>query len=127
MPTTLHKAACIIADASARAPENAVFQTPETPHVSLDKDQVQHIAMLARLSLEDDGFDDVVDKLSRFVDFVDQLSAAPTDDVQPMAHPLDAAQRLRADIVTEQDERDRYQQNATEVAEGYYLVPRVID
>ena len=127
MPTTLHKAPCIIADASARAPENTAFQTPETPHVSLDKDQVQHIAMLARLSLEDDSSDEVVDKLSRIVDFVDQLSAAPTGDVQPMAHPLDAAQRLRADVVTEQNERDRYQQNATDVAEGYYLVPKVID
>ncbi len=83
--------------------------------------------MLARLELQDDDFDDTVDKLSRIVDFVDQLSAAPTDDVVPMAHPLDAAQRLRADVVTESNERDRYQQNAGEVAEGYYLVPRVID
>ena len=83
--------------------------------------------MLARLELAEDGFDEAVDKLSRIVDFVDQLSAAPTEDVVPMAHPLDAAQRLRADAVTEQNERDHYQQNATSVAEGYYLVPRVID
>jgi aspartyl-tRNA(Asn)/glutamyl-tRNA(Gln) amidotransferase subunit C len=127
MPTTLHKTACIIADGSARAPEIVAFQTPETTHVSLDKDQVQHIAMLARLSLSDDGSDDVVDKLSRIVDFVDQLSAAPTDDVLPMAHPLDATQRLRADVVTEQNARDHYQQNAAEVSDGYYLVPKVID
>ena len=95
--------------------------------MSLDKDQVQHIAMLARLKLADDEFDDVVDKLSRIVDFVDQLAAAPTDDVVPMAHPVDAAQRLRPDAVTEENERDRYQKNAAAVADGYYLVPRVIE
>ena len=83
--------------------------------------------MLARLRLADDEFVDSVDKLSRIVDFVDQLSTAPTDDVVPMAHPLDAAQRLRADVVTEKNERDRYQQNASAVADGYYLVPRVIE
>ena len=106
---------------------NLKIHIPEYLSVSLDKDQVQHIAMLARLELADADFDDSVDKLSRIVDFVDQLSAAPTDDVIPMAHPLDAAQRLRPDAVTERNERDRYQQNASATADGYYLVPKVID
>jgi aspartyl-tRNA(Asn)/glutamyl-tRNA(Gln) amidotransferase subunit C len=95
--------------------------------VSLTKEQVQHIATLARLQLEDGEFDDVVQKLSRIVDFVDQLQSAPTDDVMPMAHPLDMTQRLRADEVTESDERDRIQENAPETRSGYYLVPRVIE
>jgi aspartyl-tRNA(Asn)/glutamyl-tRNA(Gln) amidotransferase subunit C len=95
--------------------------------VSLTKDQVQHIATLARLKLADAEFDDVVDKLSRIVDFVDQLQAAPTDDVQPMAHPLNMVQRLRVDEVTEPNERDELQKNATEVADGYYLVPKVLE
>jgi aspartyl-tRNA(Asn)/glutamyl-tRNA(Gln) amidotransferase subunit C len=95
--------------------------------MSLDKDQVQHIAMLARLEVADDESADMVDKLSRIVDFVDQLSQADTEGVVPMAHPLDVAQRLRADIVTESDHRDDYQQNAPAVAEGLYLVPKVIE
>jgi aspartyl-tRNA(Asn)/glutamyl-tRNA(Gln) amidotransferase subunit C len=95
--------------------------------VSLTKEQVQHIATLARLKLADEEFDDVVDKLSRIVDFVDQLQAAPTDEVVPMAHPLNMSQRLRADAVTEVDERDRIQENAPSVEGGYYLVPRVIE
>jgi len=95
--------------------------------VSLDKDQVQHIAMLARLRLADDEFTETVDKLSRIVDFVDQLAALPTDDVVPMAHPLNQAQRLRADAVTEVDDRDHIQQNAPSVADGLYLVPKVIE
>ena len=95
--------------------------------MSLTKDQVQHIATLARLKLADTEFDDVVDKLSRIFDFVDQLQAAPTDDVLPMAHPLNMSQRLRADEVTEPNERDEFQKNAASVEDGYYLVPKVIE
>jgi aspartyl-tRNA(Asn)/glutamyl-tRNA(Gln) amidotransferase subunit C len=95
--------------------------------VSLNKDQVQHIAMLARLRLTDDEIAETVDKLSRIVDFVDQLSQAATDDVVPMAHPLDQPQRLRADRVTETNNRDVIQENASAVEGGLYLVPKVID
>jgi aspartyl-tRNA(Asn)/glutamyl-tRNA(Gln) amidotransferase subunit C len=95
--------------------------------VSLDKDQVQHIAKLARLRLADDEFGETVEKLSRIVDFVDQLSQADTAAVVPMAHPLDAAQRLRPDEVTEVNDRDHVQQNAPETAGGLYLVPKVIE
>ncbi len=95
--------------------------------MSLDKDQVQHIAMLARLKLADDEFDETVDKLSRIVDFVDQLSQAETEGVVPMAHPLNESQRLRADEVTESDQREALQENASSVENGLYLVPKVIE
>jgi aspartyl-tRNA(Asn)/glutamyl-tRNA(Gln) amidotransferase subunit C len=95
--------------------------------VSLDKEQVRHIAMLARLELTDDEYAESVEKLTKIVDFVAQLSRADTSGVVPMAHPLDAVQRLRPDVVTETDERDRYQQNAPAVADGLYLVPKVIE
>ena len=95
--------------------------------MSLDKDQVRHIAMLARLKLTDDEYAESVEKLSKIVDFVAQLSQADTSGVVPMAHPLDAVQRLRPDVVTETNERDRYQQNAAAVAGGLYLVPKVIE
>ena len=95
--------------------------------MSLDKDQVQQIAVLARLKLADDEFAETVDKLSRIVDFVDQLSQADTSDVVPMAHPLDVAQRLRADEVTEPNDRDLVQENAPSTQDGLYLVPKVIE
>jgi len=95
--------------------------------VSLSKDQVQHIATLARLKLSENEYAESVEKLSKIVDFVDQLSQADTTDVLPMAHPLDTAQRLRPDVVTETVERDRYQENAAVVADGLYLVPKVIE
>ena len=95
--------------------------------MSLSKEQVEYIATLARLKLRDDEIADVVEKLSNIVDFVDQLQAAPTDDVVPMAHPLDMSQRPRADEITESDQRDQVQKNAPLVEDGYYLVPRVIE
>ena len=58
---------------------------------------------------------------------MDQLSQADTTDVVPMAHPLDAAQRLRPDVVTEPDRRDENQENAPAVSDGLYLVPKVIE
>ena len=125
MRTTLHKAACIIACACAGRRNTHPYQQ-DNP-VSLDKDQVQHIAMLARLKLADEEFGETVDKLSRIVDFVDQLSQAETDNVVPMAHPLNEVQRLRADRVTETDDRDHVQENAPAIENGFYLVPKVIE
>jgi aspartyl-tRNA(Asn)/glutamyl-tRNA(Gln) amidotransferase subunit C len=95
--------------------------------MSLDKSQVQHIALLARLKVEDSDVEEMVDKLSRIVDFVDQLSQTDTTDVVPMAHPLHQTQRLRPDAVTEAVDRDAYQQNAAAVSGGMYLVPKVIE
>ena len=95
--------------------------------VSLDKDEVQHIAVLARLKLDDKEFEETVDKLSKIVDFVDQLSQADTNDVVPMAHPLNESQRLREDVVSEPNDRDHVQQNAAQVEDGLYLVPKVIE
>ena len=95
--------------------------------MSLSKDQVKHIAMLARLQLTEEEYAESVQKLSKIVDFVDQLSQADTRDVVPMAHPLDVAQRLRPDVVTETNERDHLQQNAAAVSDGLYLVPKVIE
>ena len=95
--------------------------------MSLSKEQVQHIAMLARLKLTDEEYAESVQKLSKIVDFVDQLSEADTRDVLPMAHPLHAVQRLRPDVVTETNDRDYLQENAAAVADGMYLVPKVIE
>jgi aspartyl-tRNA(Asn)/glutamyl-tRNA(Gln) amidotransferase subunit C len=83
--------------------------------------------MLARLRVADEEIADTVDKLSRIVEFFDQLSQADTAGVLPMAHPLDAAQRLRPDVVTEPNERDEFQKNAPAVDDGFYLVPKVIE
>ena len=120
----MHKAVCII---TGSVPPDLQARKKIRNVVSLTRDQVLKIATLARLQLADAEIDDVVDKLSRIVDFVDQLQAAATDDVLPMAHPLNMSQRLRADEVTEVNERDDIQKNAPKVEDGYYLVPKVLE
>ena len=95
--------------------------------MALTKRDVEHIAHLARLAVSDEESADYVDKLSRIIDLVDQLRQVDTSGVQPMAHPLEMTQRIRADEVTETDQRDSIQRNAPEVAAGVYLVPRVIE
>ena len=95
--------------------------------MSLSKELVQRIAVLSRLQLEEDDFDGVVAKLSSIVDFFDQLQQVPTDNVEPMAHPLHQVQRLHPDVVTEANERDVIQTNASIVQDGFYLVPKVIE
>ena len=65
--------------------------------------------------------------LSTILDLVAQMDAAETDGVDPMAHPLEMAQRLREDVVSEEDRRDSYQSNAPAVENGLFLVPKVIE
>ena len=95
--------------------------------MALTTRDVEHIAHLARLEVSDDELADYVDKLSNIIDLVAELGKLDTTDVVPMAHPLDMAQRLRADEVTETDHRDTYQENAASTGHGYYRVPKVIE
>lgn len=95
--------------------------------MALTRREVDHIAHLARLGLAENEASEYAVQLSRILDLVDQLKQVDTRGVEPMAHPLDMAQRLRADEVTEHDQRDDYQRNAPQAEHGLYLVPRVIE
>lgn len=96
--------------------------------MSLTRQDVEKIAHLARLSITDPEMPAYVTGLSNIVDFVDELSSVNTDDIEPMAHPLGGQhQRLRPDVVTETDHREKFQGNAPSVQAGLYVVPRVIE
>jgi aspartyl-tRNA(Asn)/glutamyl-tRNA(Gln) amidotransferase subunit C len=96
--------------------------------MSLTRSQVEGIAHLARLEITEAQLPVYVTSLSSIIDFVEQLSAAKTAGVEPMAHPLaDQVQRLRADEVVESDQHEKYQRNAASVAADLYLVPKVIE
>ena len=95
--------------------------------MSLTRQDVEKIAHLARLSLSEQELPAYVTSLSSIVAFVDQLSSMRTSGIEPMAHPLGERQRLRADVVTETDQREKFQTNAPSVQSGLYVVPRVIE
>ncbi len=95
--------------------------------MSLDRSDVEKIAHLARLQIAEQDIPQYTENLTNILQLVDQLQAVDTNGVEPMAHPLDAVQRLRADDVTEPDQRETLQQHAPAVEEGLFLVPRVIE
>ncbi len=95
--------------------------------MTLKSDDVRSIAQLARLHIDEDSVDQYVDDLSSILTLVDQMNQVDSSGVKPLANPLDASQRLRADKVTESNQRDHFQQIAPDVADGYYRVPRVIE
>ena len=95
--------------------------------MSISADEVKAIARLARLSIEPSDIPEYADQLSRILTFVEQMNAADTNGVEPMAHRLDLAARLRPDAITERNERETFQVHAPQVENGLYLVPKVIE
>ncbi|MFN4263859.1 MAG: Asp-tRNA(Asn)/Glu-tRNA(Gln) amidotransferase subunit GatC [Thioalkalivibrionaceae bacterium] len=93
----------------------------------LDQAGVAKVADLARIAVSDDELAALQASLEDILCFVDQLEQADADEVAPMAHPLDAVQRLRPDTVTEPDQREAFQAIAPAVDAGLYLVPKVIE
>ena len=93
----------------------------------LTSEDIRRLCRLARIEITSAEIADVSAKLSSIVAMVDQLQAAATEGVVPMAHPLDRPQRLRDDCVTEPDMHALYQRNAALVERDLYLVPKVIE
>ena len=95
--------------------------------MSLSTAEVNKIAWLGRIAIDEDKIEAYARDLSGILDFVEQMSALDTSAVSPMAHPMDQAQRLRTDQVTETNQRELFQANAPLVEAGLYLVPKVIE
>jgi aspartyl-tRNA(Asn)/glutamyl-tRNA(Gln) amidotransferase subunit C len=95
--------------------------------MTLDTSDVEKIAHLARLGISADDIPGYTRNLTDILAFVEQLNSVDTTGVVPLAHPLDATQRLRPDVVTESNNRETFQQLAPETESGLYLVPQVIE
>jgi aspartyl-tRNA(Asn)/glutamyl-tRNA(Gln) amidotransferase subunit C len=95
--------------------------------MSIGQDEIEKIAQLARIRIADEEIGQVTQRITEILRMVDQLQAADTRGVEPMANPLDATQRLRPDEITEGNRRDEFQAIAPAVENGLYLVPRVIE
>ena len=95
--------------------------------MALERSEVEKIAHLARLGLNEDDLPGTTETLNNILGLIDRMQAVDTSDVEPLAHPLETTQRLRRDEVTETNQRDAYQAIAPAVQDGLYLVPRVIE
>ena len=95
--------------------------------MSLQKEDVEKIAHLAHIELQDEDIQNYTSNLSDILTLVEQMNSVDTTGITPMAHPLDAIARLRPDTVSEENQRDNFQAIAPQVEAGLYLVPKVLD
>ncbi|OQW90605.1 MAG: asparaginyl/glutamyl-tRNA amidotransferase subunit C [Beggiatoa sp. IS2] len=95
--------------------------------MSLKREEVEKIAHLARISLQEQDIASYTVHLSNILALVEQMNSVETAHIIPMAHPLDATARLRPDVVSEINQRDAFQAIAPQVEAGLYLVPKVIE
>lgn len=99
--------------------------------MSLTITDVNRIARLAQLDMDDAQSAAMLDKLNGIFALAEQMQAVDTEGVAPLAHPLAAhvevTLRLRDDVPTEPNRRDDYQKVAPKTEDGLYLVPKVID
>ena len=95
--------------------------------MSVTKDDVRKVAHLARIDLPDSEVAPMTEKLNSILEWVEQLQAVDVSDVEPMTSVTPMALRLREDVVTEGDGADRALRNAPAQAEGFFVVPKVVE
>jgi len=89
--------------------------------------EVREIAQLARIAIDDKDIPSYEDQLNKILTLVDEMKAAETEGIIPLAHPLEESQKLRDDQVSEKNQRESYQSIAPITESGLYLVPQVIE
>lgn len=95
--------------------------------MSLSRSDVQLIASLARLEVDEEMLDIYAAELSNIMEMVSEMQEVDTDAIEPMSHPQDMELRLRSDDVTELEQREELQEIAPQTSEGLYLVPKVLE
>ena len=95
--------------------------------MSVNTEQVRHIAKLARIRMSDAEIDALVPELNNILGWVEQLGEVDTDGVEPLTAVIDQKLRLREDVVNDGDRRDAVLANAPEAEHGFFAVPKVIE
>lgn len=95
--------------------------------MSVELSDIEKIATLARIRVDQQQASEVMGRINNILAMVDTMQHVDTANIEPMANPLDANQRLRADTVTESNQRAAFQAIAPQTEAGLYLVPKVIE
>lgn len=93
---------------------------------SLTRDDVAHLAMLARIDLSEAELDRMVGELDVILGAVAKVQQAPIDGVAPMSHPLPLTNVTRPDVVRPSLTPDEALSGAPEVEEQRFSVPRIL-
>lgn len=89
----------------------------------IDRDQVLHVARLARLRLDEDEIGRMSSELSSVLDHIEKISQLDLEGVEPTSHVVDLENVMRADEPRESWPRERILDGAPDVAQGGFRVP----
>ena len=95
--------------------------------MSVDTDTVRRVAHLARLKMGDEELERLKGDMNTILGFVEQLAEVDVEGVEPMTSVVDATLKRREDVVTDGGYPQRVLANAPESADGFFLVPRVVE
>ena len=94
--------------------------------MSLSREDVQKVSLLARLRLSDDELDQMTAQLGQIIGYVEQLAELDTENVEPMAHAMEVSNVFAEDVVGPSLDRDQILSNAPKRGEECYRVPAVL-
>ena len=92
----------------------------------ITRDEVVHVARLARLELAEDEIDRFTQQLGAILEHAADVEALEVADVEPTSHPLPLSNVMRADVVSESLERGEVMAQAPDVQDGQFRVPPVL-
>ena len=93
----------------------------------MDKKTVTTIAHLSRLSLDEKNEDKITKDLENIIKFVDQLDQADTENIEPLASPLEKTAKTRTDNITAKNRKEVFLERSPKSNDDYFLVPRVVE
>lgn len=91
----------------------------------ITKDQVEHVAKLARLALTEEEKELYTQQLSKILDYIDQLNEVNTEGVEPMTQPIPTVNVMREDVINKQFTREAILKNAPHEEYGFFRVPKI--
>lgn len=94
--------------------------------MSVTKDEVKHIAKLAKLKFNDEEIDRYTDDLNEILGYVDKLNELDTENVEPLSHPIEGSNVFREDKTRKSVDTEDALKNAPESTTEYFKVPKVI-
>jgi len=94
---------------------------------AISRDDVSHLAKLARIEIPENQLDHYAKQLDAILDAVDQISAAPTQDVPAMSHPVPMTNVFRADVPAASLTATEALAGAPAVEDERFRVPRILD
>ena len=93
----------------------------------LTPEEVQHVALLARLRLTPEEQAELTEQLDHILAYMEKLNELDTASVAPFCHAIDAVNALREDVATNRPDPDGLLANAPDQDGTFFKVPKIIE